>query len=536
MTQIVNPSIDRVADSFLTAGSLAYAGLRDGGIVPSGQQTQLAEQSAADETVLNGFAFSTSGLDVTVSAGEAFVFGSWIIKDTQTTVTLPASSTTKVYVGWNKDAANSVIIGRDSDFDDEDSKIEVGEFTTDSSTVTSESDLREFVSIDAERLEGKDTSEITPDISDDGATVVENVDDINVERFSASNDGDGSATIVGVAQYTDSDAIGAVNNESSLSVNISGDANTVDGFSFVKDGNSGPGIINYQTGIEATGGTTVIDRTINGVDYRIHAFENVGSSTFSVNQAPSDATVDVLVVGGGGGTNGDDGSGGAGAGGLAYIKNYPISQGNKNVEVGNGGPARSGDRQTPGFSGDDSLFNNDIRGLGGGGGGDKESTTIPSGGSTGGKGQNNSISSKNASQPGTNSNVSGTVIHDAGNKGEQNHGTGDFGGGGGGAGEDAKDITRGGDGIDMSSEFGTQFGENGFFAGGGGGSENDGTRSNPASGGLGGGGDGGEGGSGNDGPQGDNGLENTGGGAGGCAGDGSGASGGSGIVLIRYEI
>ena len=246
MTQIVNPSIDRVADSFLTAGSLAYAGLKEGGIVPSGQQTELAKQSAADETVLNGFAFSTSGLDVTVSAGEAFVFGSWIIKDTQTTVTLPASSTTKVYVGWNKDAANSVIIGRVSDFEDEDAKIEVGEFTTDSFTVTSESDLREFVSIDAERLEGNSAGNITPDVSDNGSQVVENLDDINVTGgISASNDGDGSATIVGASPYTDSDAISAVNNESSLTVNISGDADTLSGYDLVRDGNSGTDIINF---------------------------------------------------------------------------------------------------------------------------------------------------------------------------------------------------------------------------------------------------------------------------------------------------
>ena len=248
MTQIVNPSIGRVSDSFLTTGSLAYAGLNEGGIVPSGQQTQLAEQSAADETVLNGFAFSTSGLDVTVSAGEAFVFGSWIIKDTQTTVTLPASSTTKVYVGWNKNAANSVIIGPPSDFEDEDAKIEVGEFTIDSSTVTSESDLREFVSIDAERLEGNEAQDFSKSVSDNGATVVENAGDINVEGgLSASDDGDGSVTIVGEAQYTDTDAINAVDSETTLTVNISGDANTVNGFSFVKDGNSGTNIINYKT-------------------------------------------------------------------------------------------------------------------------------------------------------------------------------------------------------------------------------------------------------------------------------------------------
>lgn len=547
MTQIVNPSIDRVADSFLTAGSLAYAGLKEGGIVPSGQQTELAKQSAADETVLNGFAFSTSGLDVTVSAGEAFVFGSWIIKDTQTTVTLPASSTTKVYVGWNKDAANSVIIGRVSDFEDEDAKIEVGEFTTDSSTVTSESDLREFVSIDAERLEGKETSEIKPDISDSGATVVENVDDINVEGFSASDDGDGSATIVGGALYTDSDAISAVNSENSLSVNISGDANTVDGFSFVKDGNSGPGIINYQTGIEASGGTTVIDRTINGVDYRIHAFENVGSSTFSVDFAPPDATVDALIVaGGGGGAN----SGGGGAGGLIYTQSISVNDQNYNITVGDGG-ASNGEDNAGSNGGDSSAFG--LIAIGGGGGG---AARFNEGNEHDGK---NGGSGGGASFDVTSSEGSaGSGVSGQGNDGGLSNRDGlGGGGGGGGAGQPGQNAFTdpndndigiggdGGDGLDYSNEFGTSFGENGYFAGGGAGGTNINNNSEASQvpqGGIGGGGNGSTtdkaaGGGSN--PFGDPGIDGTGGGGGGSdpeAKFGSNTPGGSGIVLIQYEI
>jgi len=76
----------------------------------------------------------------------------------------------------------------------------------------------------------------------------------------------------------------------------------------------------------------------------------------------------------------------------------------------------------------------------------------------------------------------------------------------------------GGDGRDMSSYFGTGFGENGYFAGGGGGGGQEGT----ANGGIGGGGDG----------NGQNAQANTGGGGGGHAG----GDGGSGIFLIRYEI
>jgi len=248
MTQLVNPSIDRIADSFLTAGSLAYAGLGDGTIIPSAETTELANQSAIDETVLNSFAYSTStsSLTVNISAGEAFIFGSWVAKDTQTSVTLPQSTTTRVYLGWDANAANSVLIGDSSSFEAGDAKIELAEFVTDGSGVTSDTDLRQFESIDADQINGNSLSELVVDASNNATTVVEAVDDINVSGgLSASADGDGSATIVGSAPYTDSDAINAVNNESSLTVNISGDADTVSGYDFVKNGNDGIGVINF---------------------------------------------------------------------------------------------------------------------------------------------------------------------------------------------------------------------------------------------------------------------------------------------------
>jgi len=53
-----------------------------------------------------------------------------------------------------------------------------------------------------------------------------------------------------------------------------------------KGGNGGSGIvlIRYskdEYGNAATGGTTVVDETIGGTTYRIHAFENVGTDTFA---------------------------------------------------------------------------------------------------------------------------------------------------------------------------------------------------------------------------------------------------------------
>jgi len=48
-------------------------------------------------------------------------------------------------------------------------------------------------------------------------------------------------------------------------------------------GGSGIVLIRYEQGaVDASGGTTVMDETIGGTTYRIHAFENVGTDTFTV--------------------------------------------------------------------------------------------------------------------------------------------------------------------------------------------------------------------------------------------------------------
>jgi len=254
MTQLVNPSIDRIADSFLTAGSLAYAGLQQGGIVPSGQPTELAEQSAIDETVLNAFDFSTSSssLDVTISPGEAFVFGSWVAKDTPTTVTLPGTSDLIPYnilLTWDKNNSNSVLIGRQAEFEEPaigNEYLILGSFLTDENGVIGSGDNRKFVSLNAEKLDGSATSDIQPSVSDGGTIVVQDVEKIDFyDGFSPTDDKDGSATIFATELYTDSDTINAINNEISLTVNVTGDANSINGFDLVRDGNSGTNIINF---------------------------------------------------------------------------------------------------------------------------------------------------------------------------------------------------------------------------------------------------------------------------------------------------
>lgn len=58
--------------------------------------------------------------------------------------------------------------------------------------------------------------------------------------------------------------------------------------------------------VQAEGGTTVTDETINGQKYRIHAFESTGKDEFKVNKAPFNDSMDILLVAGGDSGDGKD--------------------------------------------------------------------------------------------------------------------------------------------------------------------------------------------------------------------------------------
>lgn len=151
MAEKVNPSPTRPAEAFKTAGVIAQAGgSADGFIVRGSSPTELSTQDGGiAEGNLNTFAETSSGtsFDVTIDPGEAFVYGSWLAIDTSTTVTLSSSTNDQtVYVGWNKDGTNDVIIGLSSAFatasGDTDEKIPLFDFDTDGSGVTSVTDRR----------------------------------------------------------------------------------------------------------------------------------------------------------------------------------------------------------------------------------------------------------------------------------------------------------------------------------------------------------------------------------------------------------
>jgi hypothetical protein len=285
-----------------------------------------------------------------------------------------------------------------------------------------------------------------------------------------------------------------------------------------------------KPGIEAEGGT-VTDITIGGINYRVHAFTAVGTSTFTVTRG---GQADVLIVAGGGAGGSQNGSGG-GAGGLIYRPNLSISTQSYNITVGNGSQV-SVRFPTNERGENSSAF--ELTSIGGGNGGGDDANGV-SGGSGGGSADNPNMTGGSGLQP-SQSGDSGSFGF--GNRGgNTNSFNNDGGTGGGGAGEPGRDHGQdpgynGGIGRDYSNIFGSSFGENGYFAGGGGGFRRTVTSPFPPAGsGSGGMGLGGQGGGGNGlSGTGEAGQPNTGGGGGG--GGGSGGLGGSGIVIVRYPI
>lgn len=294
----------------------------------------------------------------------------------------------------------------------------------------------------------------------------------------------------------------------------------------------------------ATGGNVVTDVELENRIYRIHAFTSVGSSTFTVEDVGDDATVDVLVVGGGG-AGGLQRAAGGGAGGLVFATSVPVTNQSYTIFVGAG-------NSNPTFStgsGTTSLLNESLKGqnstafgftaIGGGNGAGDDWWGLQGGSGGGGADDSSRAGPGFAIQPATSN--PGALIN-AGFNGGDGRGTNQkAGAGGGGASEAGRSnqdgVVRqrsGGNGLNMSQYFGTSFGENGFFAGGGGGARASSGGLNGL-GGLGGGGNGG-----GDGGAGQNGAPNTGGGGGGSGRNDTTAGfagfGGSGIVLVRYPL
>jgi len=330
--------------------------------------------------------------------------------------------------------------------------------------------------------------------------------------------------------------------------------NTSEGIAQVWDGLAWVNVTNFGGPFKATGGN-IIDTTSMS-NYTMHVF--TGNGTFSVKSAPAGSTVDVLIVGGGGGGGGGanatwHGGGGGGGGQVRLLTNLAVTAGTDypiGIGQGGGGGAGGNNPGTNGQNGEPSIFGSYSASGGGGGDAGLGSGQGNSGGSGGGEAAGGSPTGGGFADR-----AFATNDFKFGHRGGRWYNSGAAGGdpygsGGGGAGAAGHYTAQryagtGGHGIDLSTVFGTSYGESGVFAGGGGGGgadDDSNYNSNnqngfKAQGGPGGGGDGGGGGN-NNGSNGFSGDANTGGGGGGGYGGTpqyNGGQGGSGVVIVRYR-
>jgi hypothetical protein len=153
MTDRVQPG---AIDSIIRNDELSqiFNQFSEGWIVDTGTTPAARRRPNIDETALNSFAFvSSSGLDVTIDAGEAFV-GGWCCRDVKTTISLPANDTATIVVGWdldvffdaatdpNRDAADATIVQLKRNTDPEYPVTPISDVETDSSSVIARTDRR----------------------------------------------------------------------------------------------------------------------------------------------------------------------------------------------------------------------------------------------------------------------------------------------------------------------------------------------------------------------------------------------------------
>jgi hypothetical protein len=170
MTDRVQPgAIDSIVRNDELAQVLGQ--FSEGWISPGSEPptTAAVRRPEIDETVLNGFSLiSTSGFDITIDAGEGFVSG-WCARDSQTTITVPGSTTSTVVLAWSLDAifdpqvnqtrdlADEVRVDLETNVDSQYPKTELFDVTANSSSITGTTDRRRLgPTVTADRVDSQD--------------------------------------------------------------------------------------------------------------------------------------------------------------------------------------------------------------------------------------------------------------------------------------------------------------------------------------------------------------------------------------------
>jgi hypothetical protein len=155
MTDRVQPgaidSIVRNDELAQVLGQFSEGWIKPGSRPPS---TAAVRRPEIDETALDGFGLvATSGFDITIDAGEGFVSG-WCARDSQTTITVPGSTTSTIVLAWsldavfdpatnqNRDLADEVRVDLAQNVDPDYPTTELFSVTADSTAVTGATDKR----------------------------------------------------------------------------------------------------------------------------------------------------------------------------------------------------------------------------------------------------------------------------------------------------------------------------------------------------------------------------------------------------------
>lgn len=286
---------------------------------------------------------------------------------------------------------------------------------------------------------------------------------------------------------------------------------------------------------QATGGI-INDVTIDGVLYRFHTFNTVGSNNFIINKKNNNNQIEYLIIGGGGG--GGFGFYGAGGGAGGYISSvegetsggnttvnpkFIVSETTYPIVIGNGGSGSTSSTSRGANGQNSSAFG--FTAIGGGGAGSRNNSAAgtAANGSNGGSGGGGSFPTASGGTGTTNQGTKGSNISNA-----------SYGGGGGGSFNEGLNGTLNlcsyaNGGLPTLSRI---TGQSVYRAGGGGGGGNSNSYSIGI--GTGGAGQGGDysGGTGANTAA----AANSGSGGGGNGTNSSGSNGGSGVVIIRYPI
>lgn len=123
MTDAVVLSPNRAVESKPVTSAIAHGAASDGWVVPAGEANYsvTVTHDGFNNTTLNGFDITTAtdSLTVTIDTGEAYIGGSWCARNTTTDVTLTASTTSTIYIGYSIEQPNDLIVGLDGAFDAE---------------------------------------------------------------------------------------------------------------------------------------------------------------------------------------------------------------------------------------------------------------------------------------------------------------------------------------------------------------------------------------------------------------------------------